>query len=309
MHSDAYNIFFQLERSRILQLEHQYHDPALDSPALTFDATDPTSDYTGPPRLPERYRQVILPIDWHLPNKIKKRKRLHRKSHGRIGFHALNQQISRAWGNVEEEVRIFCENLAATEAAKYRMVMPREVKELSTPGINSEPTKSNLDNSCIARSLPPPLCFAARSVRSVSSESSIEATAMTGACPAISNSFNSDKGLQGSSSHVSRLRSSPSVIEVDMDDEEILSLWNSSDDVDDEETRGTQESFYLPSHIDPVNITSSSVQALKRVDEEAVGPNVFSFCPGNDKMSLYLDQSQHKLSNAPKRNSIAARQA
>ncbi|EJK53941.1 hypothetical protein THAOC_26522, partial [Thalassiosira oceanica] len=111
-------------------LEHQYHDPALDSPALTFDATDPTSDYTGPPRLPERYRQVILPIDWHLPNKIKKRKRLHRKSHGRIGFHALNQQISRAWGNVEEEVRIFCENLAATEAAKYRMVMPREVKEL-----------------------------------------------------------------------------------------------------------------------------------------------------------------------------------
>ncbi|EJK53972.1 hypothetical protein THAOC_26489 [Thalassiosira oceanica] len=104
---NAYNIFFQLERSRILQLEHHYHDPALDSPALTFDATDPTSDYTGPPRLPERYRQVILPIDWHLPNKIKKRKRLHRKSHGRIGFHALNQQISRAWGNVEEEVRIF----------------------------------------------------------------------------------------------------------------------------------------------------------------------------------------------------------
>ncbi|EJK50526.1 hypothetical protein THAOC_30470 [Thalassiosira oceanica] len=266
---------------------------ALDSPALTFDD------------------RSYLRLHWSakIARKIKKRKRLHRKSHGRIGFHALNQQISRAWGNVEEEVRIFCENLAATEAAKYRMVMPREVKELSTPGINSEPTKSNLDNSCIARSLPPPLCFAARSVRSVSSESSIEATAMTGACPAISNSFNSDKGLQGSSSHVSRLRSSPSVIEVDMDDEEILSLWNSSDDVDDEETRGTQESFYLPSHIDPVNITSSSVQALKRVDEEAVGPNVFSFCPGNDKMSLYLDQSQHKLSNAPKRNSIAARQA
>ena len=82
-----------------------------------------------------------------------------------------------------------------------------------------------------------------------------------------------------------------------MDDEEIMSLWESSDAADDKETRAVQENFHLLSHFDPVNIPSSGVQALQRVDEEA------------GKMSLRLDRSLHKFSNYPKRKSFAARQA
>ena len=82
-----------------------------------------------------------------------------------------------------------------------------------------------------------------------------------------------------------------------MDDEEILKLWNSSDAGDDKE---------MISHIDLFNIANSSVQALQRVDE---ANNFLSSCLNVGKMSQHLDHSRHKLSNSPRRNSMAARQA
>ena len=47
-----------------------------------FLADDPK--YAGRPPLPARYDGIILPSDWYIPGKTKKKKRQHRASHGKI---------------------------------------------------------------------------------------------------------------------------------------------------------------------------------------------------------------------------------
>mmetsp|Transcript_12341 Transcript_12341/g.26593 ORF Transcript_12341/g.26593 Transcript_12341/m.26593 type:complete len:369 (-) Transcript_12341:90-1196(-) len=115
----SYNLFFQLEREYILQTLHN-HTPTITPPSKIFNAaTSPTYPTNAPP-LPSRYASLILPYDWHIPGKTKIRKRLHRKSHGKVGFHELNDQISKAWSVADEGVREFCVRLSEIESVKYK---------------------------------------------------------------------------------------------------------------------------------------------------------------------------------------------
>ena len=36
--------------------------------------------------LPQKYREIILSYDWYIPGKTQRKKRKHRKSHGKISF-------------------------------------------------------------------------------------------------------------------------------------------------------------------------------------------------------------------------------
>ena len=47
-----------------------------------FTEDDPK--YAGRPPLPARYVGIILPSDWFIPGKTKRKKRQHRASHGKI---------------------------------------------------------------------------------------------------------------------------------------------------------------------------------------------------------------------------------
>ena len=38
------------------------------------------------PTLPKKYQDIILADDWYIPGKAQRKKRVHRKSHGKIGF-------------------------------------------------------------------------------------------------------------------------------------------------------------------------------------------------------------------------------
>lgn len=137
----SYNLFFQLEREYILQTLLGF-TPTLSSEEI-FDPVDETN-YQGPP-LPLCYHDLLLRNDWHIPGKTQRRKRKHRKTHGKIGFHELNERISQAWSVVDEETRSFCAALSDTESKKYRAMETEEKKEKKVT------TKFNKDSTTMAK--------------------------------------------------------------------------------------------------------------------------------------------------------------
>ena len=114
-----YNLFFQLEREHILQIQLGF-EPDYE-PQDVFDPSD-TTNYQGPP-LPSRYNDLILLKDWHLPGKEKRRKRRHRKTHGKIGFRELSLKIAEAWKNIDSETRQFCSDLCDVGLTQYKYAM------------------------------------------------------------------------------------------------------------------------------------------------------------------------------------------
>ena len=122
----SYNLFFQLEREYLLQTVLGY-DPSIDA-ADIFNPNDDKSNYKGCPPLPSRYDGLVLLKDWHIPGKTVRRKRLHRKSHGKIGFHELNDKISKAWSEADEDVKDFCSRLSEIEATKYKVTNKSQKK-------------------------------------------------------------------------------------------------------------------------------------------------------------------------------------
>lgn len=110
----AYHIFFQIEREYIIQT------------TAGPDADKSIHDnkcYL--PNVPRRYRCIKLLSDWFAgPGKRKKRK--HRKSHGKVGFLELSQLISKRWKNLsttDPETKHFVSKIAAGELAEYKVEM------------------------------------------------------------------------------------------------------------------------------------------------------------------------------------------
>lgn len=133
-----YNIFFQLEREYILQVELGFR-PEYDLSEI-FDPVD-AINYQGPP-LPSKYSHLIYLKDWHLPGKEKRRKRRHRRSHGKIGFHELSLRIAASWKSVDDETRIFCAQLGNLGMRQYKREM-KAYKMLNSHSKTAESTKPN----------------------------------------------------------------------------------------------------------------------------------------------------------------------
>eukprot|EP00804_Cyclotella_cryptica_P021303 CCRYP_001549-RA/>CCRYP_001549-RA protein AED:0.31 eAED:0.31 QI:0/-1/0/1/-1/1/1/0/326 len=130
-----YNIFFQLEREYILQVELGFQ-PDYDCSEI-FDPFD-TTNYHGPP-LPLKYSNLIHLNDWHLPGKEKRRKRRHRRTHGKIDFHELSLRIAASWKSVDPETRTFCSQLGnigllqyTREMRAYKLMNRRDCKAKSS---------------------------------------------------------------------------------------------------------------------------------------------------------------------------------
>ncbi len=114
----AYQIFLQIEREYIIQTsEGEIADKSsLDNKVYLDD-------------VPERYKNIRLLRDWYVgPGKRKKRK--HRKQHGKIGFLELSQIVSKRWAEldkVDPETKIFVQKIAKSEIDNYY----REMKQYS----------------------------------------------------------------------------------------------------------------------------------------------------------------------------------
>jgi hypothetical protein len=118
----AYHMFLQLEREFIIQtIDGEDADKSIHDDKVYLDY------------VPERYRQIKLNPDWfHGPDKRKKRK--HRKLHGKIGPTELTRTISSRWAELDKtnpEVKRFVQNLAKQQLIEYQREM-EEYERLAT---------------------------------------------------------------------------------------------------------------------------------------------------------------------------------
>lgn len=109
----AYHIFLQIEREYIIQTR-------------TEDGEDtPDDGKVLMPDVPERYRNIRLAPDWYF-RPGKRRKRVHRKSHGKVSFMELSQAISARWArldDVDPETKAYVKMLAQRELEEYTREM------------------------------------------------------------------------------------------------------------------------------------------------------------------------------------------
>ena len=117
----AYHIFFQIERELIIQTSEGEisNKSSLDNKVYLDN-------------VPQRYKTIRLLPDWYAgPGKRKKRK--HRKQHGKIGFLELSRVISARWAEldvIDPETKAFVQKIAQAEINEYYRDMAR-YKELT----------------------------------------------------------------------------------------------------------------------------------------------------------------------------------
>jgi hypothetical protein len=131
----AYHIFFQIEREYVIQtMDGDVADQSTMENKILHDD------------VPQRYKNIKLMPDWYAgPGKRKKRK--HRKQHGKIGFLELSKIISSRWAELEKvdpETKSFVQKIAKAEVAEYYKEMD-QYKELikDLPPSALPPKKTN----------------------------------------------------------------------------------------------------------------------------------------------------------------------
>lgn len=224
-----YNLFFQLEREYILQVELGFQPDY--EPCEVFDPSD-SSNYQGPP-LPSRYSGLVLLSDWHLPGKEKRRKRRHRKTHGKIGFHELSLRIAESWKNVDAETRTFCAELCDIGLMQYKTAM--RLYKAAYPDDDAETLKTAESNKKKASALPDELAFLFDTTPSNPRYIPTDRCTMAEVDAAFENDFalsmedfnESLSDLSASSGSDSSLRCSLAGSMVDIEDDEIINMWNS----------------------------------------------------------------------------------
>ena len=125
----AYNIFFQIERERIIQENYNAEgDAAKPRRTSTLDIdTDEAS------KRPPAYRHLILRKNWHIVDP-QRRKRLGTKKnrpapHGVLTFIELSRKISSNWKTIDEETKRYCHDMASKELVRYRKDMEAFVQK------------------------------------------------------------------------------------------------------------------------------------------------------------------------------------
>jgi hypothetical protein len=111
-----YNLFSILERNYILQEEQK---PSSATVPLDADRQHQSSDPYAAER-PQRYRSIVLPPDWYVVGKNKKKRSEH-QVHGLISFQDLSKTISDRWKSADGEIKAYCNNIVKDQLVKYRM--------------------------------------------------------------------------------------------------------------------------------------------------------------------------------------------
>eukprot|EP01082_Thalassiosira_pseudonana_P014342 g13062.t1 g13062 contig7:800285-800898(+) len=130
---NSYNIFFILERERLIQskskegtatLYHRDHDAEVTSASVgqtqeeklersTSDMYREFIDLELPP-FPSRYRSIEgnLQVDWYMYDKNKnKPKRRHTKTHGAASFTEIVHHVSSTWKKIDTDVLRYVKKL------------------------------------------------------------------------------------------------------------------------------------------------------------------------------------------------------
>jgi len=147
-----YNLFFQLERAYILEVELG----AAPETEERFATTQESYARNDLPPLPARYSCLTLAYDWFLPGKEKRRKRKHRKSHGKISFQELSLKVASAWKVVPDDIRLYCSQVCSAGMDHYKagMLEWRKRQGEDVEGSGSEPEAKRRRKAAGKRSAP-----------------------------------------------------------------------------------------------------------------------------------------------------------
>ena len=155
----AYHIFFQIEREFIIQTT-----AGEDADKSIHDNKVYLND------VPQRYGNIKLLPDWYAgPGKRKKRK--HRKQHGKIGFLELSRVIAARWAQLEQidpETKGFVKRVANQELDEYyhemkhykeltKDLMPGAAKSVPRPAPKKKAEKRINKNPSLPVQHPPPV--------------------------------------------------------------------------------------------------------------------------------------------------------
>ena len=132
----AYHIFLAIEREYIIQsIPGENANKSADDDKVYLDY------------VPERYRQTKLSPDWYLgPGKRKRRK--HRKQHGKIGFKELTTIISERWADLDKkspDIKRFVQKLAKQGMEEHRREMEEYEKHAASTGEDTNTGKRAIE--------------------------------------------------------------------------------------------------------------------------------------------------------------------
>ncbi|KAL3790270.1 hypothetical protein ACHAWO_001345 [Cyclotella atomus] len=122
-----YNIFFQLERERMLMdLEKDNQIKELGYVKEEEIVYNQPSDENDVLPRPPRFAHLTLLPKWYdskhrlAESKKNKEKRKHRKTHGLVGFLDLTRRIAKEWSEAEEDVKSYCKRVALRQLGYYK---------------------------------------------------------------------------------------------------------------------------------------------------------------------------------------------
>ncbi|KAL7541876.1 hypothetical protein ACHAXR_011811 [Thalassiosira sp. AJA248-18] len=196
-----YNLYFILERELFLQERGVYPSTNHDG-AVRSNSAGSHMDYSGIdlPPLPSRYSSLFLPEDWYVH---KKRKRSHVKTHGLVSFREMASMVASRWRQEDDEIILFLKTVAAKVKQRFE-----ELKKLS-------PCAADTKSPTVFR--PSPINVPINEERSHS---------MTSFPRDVTLKSNGQPGIHRVSAEHMRRGSFP-ISELDVSDEEIMSIWSS----------------------------------------------------------------------------------
>lgn len=122
----AYNLFFSDERERILQ-EIEAKEKGEETPQ-TEEVEDKAVDYAN--KKPKALLRPLLPSE--------KKRRPHRKTHGKISFRELAQMVGRRWKALPDEKRAHYQELAKEDMTRQKKAMEEYYMKQSEKGMNDD---------------------------------------------------------------------------------------------------------------------------------------------------------------------------
>ncbi|KAL7531214.1 hypothetical protein ACHAXR_003906 [Thalassiosira sp. AJA248-18] len=108
---NRYNIYFILERERFLQSNSKYSSKTAVSDACSANFITGYENLDLP-NLPKRYECIDLPRGWYMPGKRKAKKRDHKKTHGLASFQEIARVVADGWKSVDDETLEYCSIVA-----------------------------------------------------------------------------------------------------------------------------------------------------------------------------------------------------
>ena len=100
--------------------------------------------------VPERYRQIKLSPEWYFGPGKRRKKRKHRKQHGKVGFQELTRIISSRWAKLDEtnpDIKVFVQKIAERELMEYRREKAEYEKQMSAITAHNAPVFSESKKS------------------------------------------------------------------------------------------------------------------------------------------------------------------